>query len=519
MTHAKNPYGQAAVRSGLLTFLAGRGFSALLTFAVFALAARVLSLPEYGYYAATLALMEMGLALSGGGVDWVAGRLVPEYRIHASGAATGRVVLRFCLIQAGILLAVGAATVAAAMPLAGLMRLPGAEAAFELGGVLIVIEGLGRLSRDQMLGFLMRQGAAQSAQFMRTGSLAILLGSAWYLGKPLAAVDVLQFELIAAVSGALLGAALLAHVLWRLRPLVQTNAAWQAPDAKDLRRMAAQSYASYFVALTYGPQVITILIARFLGVEAVAVFGFARGFADQVRRYLPTDLLQSVVRPALMAYYSAAGDFSGLMLRLSLWLKVSLMVLLPLLVFFAVFGEQGSAALGGARFGSAWPVLLVLLSSTGMMAWRRVSELACAAVMAPEICLRAGLLLLLMPPLMVGTLLLGGGLIAAVALVVVAEAVFCLRVMQLLGRRGFAYDWSYGGFMRLFTAFLLSAGLLLLVRSQFALPLLAVIALSLLVSLPVMAWLNPFEGDEKVLVGGWSPRLARLFGWPGGGAA
>lgn len=513
MTVRANPYGQSAVRSGLLTYLAGRGLSALLTLAVFALAARVLDLPEYGYYAATLALMEMGLVLSGGGVDWVAGRLVPEYRVHASGAATGRAVIGFCLMQVIFLLTAGLAVAAAATPLAAMLHLPEATVAFELGGALILVEGIGRLSRDQMLGLLMQQRAAQLAQLMRAGCLALLLGSAWYQGEPLVAGDVLQLELIAASASALLGAALLAYTLWRLWPLAQPDAAWQPPLGKDLRRMALQAYASYFVALTYGPQVITMLIARFLGVEAVAIFGFARGFADQVRRYLPTDLLQSVVRPALMAFYSTSRDFTGLMLRLGLWLKVALMVLLPLLAFFAGFGEQAAAALGGARFGDAWPVLLALLCCTGLMAWRRVSEQACAAVMAPEICLRAGMLPLLVPPLMTGMFLLGGGLLTAIALVTAAEAVFCTRVMQLLRRRGFACHWPYRGYMRLIAAWGMTTGLLLLLRSQFALPLPAALALTLMLSLLAMAWLNPFDGSEKTLVGSWSPRLARLFGW------
>lgn len=513
MKTAANPYGHKAVRAGLLTFLAGRGLSALLTFTVFALAARMLSLPEYGYYAATLALMEMGLALSGGGIDWVAGRLVPEYRVHASGAATARVVRRFYAMQAGILIIVGALIAVAAAPLAELMHLPGAAAPFILGGALIAVEGLGRLSRDQMLGFLMQQGAAQLAQFVRTGTLAVLLGNAWYLGKPLAAGDVLALELMAAGAGAVVGAALLVHALWRLWPLQANNQTWRAPAGQSLRRMALQAYASYFLALTYGPQVITMLIARFLGAEAVAIFGFARGFADQVRRYLPTDLLQIVVRPALMAYYSSTEDFSGLMLRLGLWLKVSLMVLMPLLVFFAVFGEQGAINLGGKRYGSAWPVLLVLLCSAGLMAWRRVSELACGAVMAPDICLRAGWLLLLVPPLMIATLMLCSNLLAAVVLVVAAEAAFCIRVMQLLGRRGFFYHWSYKGYMRLFVILFFTVGLLSIVRSQFVLAFPVAVILTLASSLATLAWWQPLDRHEKTLLANWSPKLARLLGW------
>jgi O-antigen/teichoic acid export membrane protein len=512
MTHKINPYGHAAVRVGIVTFLAGRGFSAVLTFTAFALAARLLSLPEYGIYAAALALMEIGLALSSAGVDWVAARTLPDYRVHAGGPATVSMVLRLGTIQSLILFAAGGLVAVGAGLLARMLYLQGAEDAFLLAGALLAVEGVGRLSRDQMLGILMHQRSGQVAQVIRAGTLAAQLALALHSGVAHDARDVLRFELIAAISAAIAGAVLLAHVLWRLWPLAPSNPLWRPPASRQLMHLALHTYTNYLLALAYGPQVLTMLIARLLGVDAVAIFGFARGFADQVRRYLPTDLLQSVIRPALVAYYSASNDFPGLMLRLGLWLKSSLIILLPLLVFFCVFGEMGSTVLGGERFRTAWPVVVLLLCGAGMMAWRRVVELASYTVMEPDICVRAGVVLVLVPPVMAGLLALTGSLLLAVALAVVAEAVFCLRVLQMLRQRSFSYVMLQGGFMRLLFALILSIAILGLMRGVFAPHLMAAATTTLVVCLLVMRVMRPLSADEDALVAGWSPRLAQMAG-------
>jgi len=512
MSYKSNPYGGASVRLGIIIFITGRGFSAVLTFAAFAMAARLLNLPEYGIYAASLALMEIGIALSSVGLDWVAARTLPDYRVYAGGRATVAMILRLGAIQSFILISVGTLFAVNATHLAEILQLQDAANAFLLAGVLIAVEGVGRLSRDQMLGILMHQTAGQLAQLIRSGTLAVLLALALNSGVAHDASDVMRFELIAALSAGGVGIVLLIHALWRLWPLTPAKSEWRPPANRRLLKLALHSYTSYLLALAYGPHVLTILIARILGVDAVAIFGFARGFADQVRRYLPTDLLQGVIRPALVAYYSATNDFSGLMLRLGLWMKSSLIILLPLLAFFCIFGELGSTALGGEKFHAAWPVILLLLCVAGMMAWRRVVELASYSVMASDVCVRAGVVLVLMLPIIAGVLLLAESLLLAVALVVTAEAIFCFRVLLMLRQRGFSYTFQKGGFMRLLFTLILSIALLWLIRDLFEPQLMVAVMATLLVCSLSMRFIRPFNRDEDALVADWSPRLAKLLG-------
>lgn len=519
MSPQRNPYGRKALRGGLFAFMAGRVASGLLTLLVFGLAARLLSLSEYGHYAAALALMELGLALCGGGLDWVSARIVPEYRIHAGGRRTVRMVLGLAAVQL-LLLSCGALLLyLGAGALTRWLQLDVTPALFQLTAALVLLEGLGRLGRDQMLSVLMAQRAAQAAQLLRVGLMAAQLGWLWHGGQQPDAVSLLRFELIAAAGAALLGALLLALTLWRLRGVPPAEAAWQPPPPVELLRLSWHTYASSLLSLLYGPQVLTMLVARLMGADAVAVYGFARVFADQVRRYLPTDLFQSLVRPALVAYYAASRNFGGLSLRLGLLQKAAAAVLFPLLVFFCAFGALGMGAIGGARYAEAWPILVVLLCGAGTTAWRRVVELACNTVLASDIGVRATVVLVVMPPLIALALYLTHNLLVAVTLAVAAECVFCLRVVSRLRARGYAAAWDYRGLLRMLLGGAVAVALLAALRSvhEFSLPE-AVLGAGLAALLALRLSL-PLSAEEGALVAGWNGRLALLIGVKGGAAS
>ncbi|SFU66527.1 lipopolysaccharide biosynthesis protein [Pseudoduganella namucuonensis] len=508
----RSPYGGKAVKAGMAAFLAGRGASAVLTFIAFALAARLLPLAEYGKYAAALALMELMLALSSGGLEWVAARVLPECRMHAGGRATARLVLRLGALQSVLVLCAASLVLLAAPRLETLLGLPGSAPVLRLAGLLIAVEGLGRLARDQMLGLLMEQRAGQIAQILRAAGLTLQLGLAWHAGAALDAAGVMGLEVAAAGVALLASYLLLARCLWRLRALPAERPDWTPPPRRVLAGLALHNFASYLLSLLYGPQVLTMLIARLLGADAVAVFGFARAFAEQVRRYLPTDLLQSVVRPALIAYYASGRSFTELSVRLGLWLKSSLMALFPLLVFFSAFGEQGMLAIGGVRYVAAWPVVLLLLCSAATMSCRRVLELGCNTVMQSDICVRATSVLLVVPPLLALLLHQGAGLLAAVALVVAAECVFCWRVVRALKSRGYMGNWDVQGGARLLLAWAATVAVLLLAQRVVAFPVPAAIVAAGLASAVALRMAVPLSAAEGRLVAGFNGRLARLVG-------
>jgi O-antigen/teichoic acid export membrane protein len=433
---ASDPYSQRAVRSNFVAFLLGRGTSALLTFAAFALAARTLPLGDYGSYVAILAILELALALGTGGLDWVATRVIPEYRLHAGGARLVRAVVVLGVVQVGLLVVAAGVVKAISHWLLSVLHVPAVDESAALLWILVLVEGIGRLSRDQMLSVLMCQRLSQIAQVFRAGALASSFALVWLADGSVTTSMAIRFEMLAGAIAACVGSVLLGLELRRLRALPVPEGAWAPPSRQAMWRLARHSYQSYLLVLAYGPQTLTMVITRVLGVDAAAAFGFARGFADQVRRYLPTDLFQGLLRPALVAFYSRAQDVDGLMMRLALWFKCAIAVLFPVLLFFATFGREGATLIGGAKFAEAWPLVVGLLLGAGMMACRRVVELACNMVHASDACVRASLWLLAVPPAAVVLLVTTRSVLSVVALIVGSEAAFCVLAMRDLRRRG-----------------------------------------------------------------------------------
>jgi O-antigen/teichoic acid export membrane protein len=433
-------YGARAVKSSARAYLIGRGVSALITFAAFALAARSMDVPEYGAYMLALATAELGMALATGGLDWVANRHLPEYRIHASGSATVRFVILLGALQTTTLCLVATAFWLSAEHIAVLSGGIAPPSAVKAAALLLLIEGTGRLLRDQFLGILMLQWLGQTAQILRSSTLASLFVASLLGGEPMSALDALRYEAVAALLALLAG---LCGLIWQLLKLARTptsDASWSPPPLCGMARLAAHMYASYLLALAYGPQIITFIVSRMLGAEAVALYGFARTFADQVRRYLPTDMLQSVVRPALVAHFSRQRDFADLSVRLRLWFKSALWMLAPIVIAFIALQKLASSLIGGGAFADAWLLTAVLLAGTAGIAYRRVGELAANIVMEPDLCARAAVLLLAVPFAVWGVLTAGGGVVWVGVVVSVSEFVFCQALGRMLEARGHRAD-------------------------------------------------------------------------------
>ncbi|MDF9392754.1 MULTISPECIES: lipopolysaccharide biosynthesis protein [Methylococcus] len=511
MSDSGNPYGAAALRRSAFAYLSGRAVSALLTFSAFALAARVLPLESYGTYMAALATMETGLALSTPGLDWVAARILPEYRLHAEGRAIVGIIGRLAGLQMAFYFCAGAVLFFHAESVAALLRMEAAAPVLSLAGAVLAVEGFGRLYREQMLGTLMRQGAAQAAQVVRSGTLAALLASDWFAGREITALDAVHYELMASSGSTGLGALLLLYEMWSLRYRVASSGDWTPPGRKQLLKLAVNTYISYLLAFAYGSQMLTLIVARILGAEAAAVFGFSTNFSDQVRRYLPTDLLRSVIQPALIAFFSRRRDFGGFMVRVGGWFKSSMVLLMPVILYFIAFGGMGAALLGGERFREAGPVIALMLVGTALTILRRVVELSCNAVLATDLYVRWGVWLLAVPVMAVLLLTSGGNLTELIMLVIASETFFNFGIILALRRRGYPFKLAWGGMLRLAAWYGVGAGVLVwsgpLVR--FDMP--TSVAVCLLLGAVVTLVAKPLSADEAALMSNWSPRGARLL--------
>jgi O-antigen/teichoic acid export membrane protein len=511
MSGSGNPYAAGAVRSSALAYLSGRAVSALLTFSAFALAARVLPLEAYGTYIATLATVDTGLALSTAGLDWVAARILPEYRLHAGGRAIIGVVARLSGLQTALYACAGAALYFHAEPFARLLRMEGAGTALSLAGGLLGVEGFGRLCRDQMLGTLMRQGAAQSSQVLRSGVLASLLGSDWLAGREIAALDAVRYELTASCGSAILAGLLLLRELYAIYYRSTPSGNWTPPRPRQLVKLAVNTHISCLLAFAYGSQMLTLIVARVLGAEAAAVFGFSTNFSDQVRRYLPTDLLRSVIQPTLIAFFSRRRDFGGFMVRLGIWFKSSMILLMPVIVYFIAFGGMGATLLGGERFREAGAIVALMLVAAGFAPLRRVVELSCNVVLATDLYVRWGFWLLAVPVVAVFLLTSGGSLTELIMLVIGSEAFFNFGIILALRRRGYPFRLAWGGLLRLAVWYGVGVGVLVWSGPLVHFDMPTSVAVCLLLGAVGTVIAKPLSAAEAALVADWSPRGARLL--------
>src|SRR5688572_11163062 len=159
-------YSLRNIRRSAGHFLLGKAGSAALTFTAFALTARLLGTGAYGTYAALIAAVELGLGLSTLGMDWATGRFLPEYRVRASRAQLARFITATGGLQAGVLLLVALGLALGAEPLAARLGLADAVL-LQLYAAVLATEGIARVLRDQMLGLLLAQRAAQVATVAR----------------------------------------------------------------------------------------------------------------------------------------------------------------------------------------------------------------------------------------------------------------------------------------------------------------------------------------------------------------
>ena len=165
------------------------------------------------------------------------------------------------------------------------------------------------------------------------------------------------------------------------------------------------------------------------------------------------------------------------------------------------------------RFRDAWPYIILLLCSAGLMGWRRIVELASYTVMKPEACVRAGMMLLMVPPLIAGSLILTESLMLTVTVTVLAEAFFCIRVMQILRQQGFIYQTKLKGFIRILFILLLLVSSLWLVRIIFEPQLIMAVVITVALSMISMRLISLLDEEELLLIAEWSPRIARLIGY------
>ena len=498
-------YSTAGLRRATWQFLTGKAASALLTFALLLALVRLLPVSEYGVYVTFVALIELGYALAGLGLPWLAARQLPEVRLKADGRSLHALAQRLIAWQALALLGLTLAGGLLIAPSLNWLALPFqyTNVAWAALGVLFV-EGLGQFCRESLMGPLLLQGPSRASLVLRQGSLLAGVG-ALNLGGLVTVNNVLLVEL----GASLLALALASHLLFHhLRNLQHqpAEAHWKQPTWSTQWRQALPMYGAHLLTLTYTPQVFIVLAQRMLGSDAAALLGFLRTLYQQMAGYLPATLLMTLIRPKLVASYVQQG-MPGLCSQANLAGKLSLAALMPMLACVALGGDALLALLSGEKFTQAGLLFFALLLALVPFSQRQIVETVAVVAGQAKYCARGAALGLTALPIAWFSLLQGAGLWGLVMAILSGEILFIITVLWGLARAGYRQDWRALSLLALAALIAwLSAVWIVLMGARTPAWLIVALTVAGATYLGALWVLKPFSGEEMQRLRGFMRR-------------
>ena len=503
-------YSSGRFRTSVLRYLGGRGVNAVLAFTVLVLLARTLPADEYAAYVSAIALLEITMLMSSLGMEWVTGIYIPQIRLKGAGAAMTRFVGSVVAIQATAAALLGVALWFFAAPIAGWMGMAQAAPVYQLYGVVVFLEAVSRVMRDQILSCLLLQGASQLAQTARN---TVFLLCIVLLMPPAEAValSVAQFEILASAASLAVGAAFVAWFLWRQRRQHGADPNWRPPALADMFSMGRAAWIANLASLAWGSQVIVLLTTKILGVEVGAMTGFVRNLAEQMRRYLPAELLFGILRPVLVARYADEQDLSRLASRCGFLFKLNTFSIALIMVVCLVSGNHLFSLLTAGRYPDASYLAVVWFAVFVFAGQRRYTDLLLHTAQRSRVIQRTSLLLVPAPLLIYLALILFRDPVFALLATAAIELAYTVGGLYAarLGRAVGSVDW-WGGARMLVTAVLIGLSghwLAEAMANEWAVFASALVACGVFIT--SLGLISPLSASEASLV---PDRFARLRG-------
>lgn len=242
---------------------------------------------------------------------------------------------------------------------------------------LCIAEGLARYC-ELIFESLLLQAKAQRTALLR----AVLkpLGIAGCLmSGPLQLEQVLMVEMAACGVAALLALVSLWSVIRRAECHRATMANGEAIKLRRVLPFVLPAFLTQLLGLSYGPDVLKLVLNSGPDASALATFGFAFSLAAMVQRYLPVSILGGLFRPLFVAG-SARGDAKLVLARLvSVLCKLNWLVIALPLVALAPCAAELTSMLSKGNYPESGAVLLWLLLGTAFVAMHGVLSLYCLA--------------------------------------------------------------------------------------------------------------------------------------------
>jgi hypothetical protein len=437
----------------MIAFAVGKGISAPLSFLLILMLAALMSRAEYASYIATVAVLEIGFVLGTLGIDWVTQTVLSGIRVRGNAAQ-----LRHAVLLLGVL------PVLPYLFLAGALWQFAPQLSAALGGVatvevlrvyavVLAIEGPTRMLRDSLMAVLLLQRTAQVSQVLRVLVTFSVVAVMALTGTPIEALDVARAEILAAAVSLTAAVAAVAWFLWTERPRRRMNDGISAWVGWGSVKFSSHAYVSLLMMLLVGTDMMTALIARYLGAEATAAFGFVVRLVETARRYLPMDMFWGVLRPASIGRYEDSGrEMQTLMRDVNRMVEANLLVVGAGLAMALAAGDGVVTLLSKGNVEVPALLLVALLPILATHTVRRAVELVAYVCHRSADFVRASMVSLIAPPAIAIALMTTGLVHAAPLAVLAVDGLFIGVTMAAMSHAGFAVTFNLQRWLRLAVA-------------------------------------------------------------------
>lgn len=509
------PFSISRMKGSLVVFGAGKLISAIVGIAWLLLLVRILDVPSYGGYITLLALLEITSLLSNAGVYSFAQRYLTEARLpnnvsHLPWLLWASLFFRI-LTLCCVLVVLGLFD----SKIATWLQQDKLTDVLLIYGFVIVFEG-GARYLEIVFEALLEQGKAQVSVLARNFLRVVVIYFILVNSGSVSLHDVVLVELFTSV----LGFTIAVCFSWVVSGVgrgeyVQESRGESGFGLRRIVSFCLPMYMAQCFFLIYSPDMIKIVVSRLLGAVEAAAFGFAHAVSFVLQRYLPASLLLGLIRPMLVARRAHANNDDQLIAVGNIILKINIFLLLPVVVFLAICGDDFSNFLSGGKFSRTGRLMFLLTLLLVPMGLHVVMSMLATAVEDRRAVLLGTFSSI--PGIFVGILLSEQLGTTAMALGLwVSELSWCFMTHQLLRRSGFEFKIDWGAWSKLFFAALVSgcavAVLLRQIHGGVHLQLAVAMSAILLVYLVVVWLVKPFTVTESAMFGRLMPaRFGKLF--------
>jgi O-antigen/teichoic acid export membrane protein len=217
--------------------------------------------------------------------------------------------------------------------------------------------------------------------------------------------------------------------------------AWPG-DFATVLRFGWHNYLMGQLSFPTHARVQQLIVAALFSPDIVAAFGFFRNLSEQVRNYLPLQLLKALAEPVMMGRYVQTGDFASLNAMGTAMLKVNILVIAPFCGWLFVAGEPAIAFLTGGKFiGETWILVILVASQVVLSAVSLLIIAANAIGISHRLPIATALGMLATVSLLWSQFPLIG-----IAALVLSDLVFgtvtCVVIVRAMRHKGAQYEWS-----------------------------------------------------------------------------